>query len=120
MFLLVLAVVLASTLLPNTGVAWMREHWLWFNLPMLWIESVGSAINVVHGVLFLLLGMAARVAMPHWRLRRWTVVLLVLGAATEVAQFLVPGRHPRLADLVVDVVAGVLGWAAMRGLVGRT
>ena len=67
---MVLAVVLISILLPNTSIAWMREHWSWFNRPMLAIELVGGVVNLVHAVLFVLLGMATALAFPRWRLSR--------------------------------------------------
>lgn len=116
---MVLAVVLISILLPNTGIAWMREHWSWFNRPMLAIERVGGAVSLVHAVLFVLLGTATRLAFPRWRLRQAAGAFLLFGIATELVQFVIPGRHPRLSDVAVDLVAAVLGWTALRGLRGR-
>lgn len=116
LFAVILLTILASVLLPNTQIAWLREHWTWFNQPMLWIERVESVVNLVHAILFVLLGIATRLAIPHWRLGRVAAVYLLLGVATELVQVLVPGRHPRFSDALVDVVAGVLGWAAMHGL----
>lgn len=111
---LVLGLVLVSVLLPNTTLAWMREHWVWFNRPMLWIEDARSTINLVHAILFALLGMAASLAFPRWSLSRAVTVLLALGLVTEGLQLLVPGRHARLSDVAVDVLAGSLGWMLMR------
>ncbi len=105
-------VVLVSVLLPNTTIAWMRNHWPWFNQPMLWIEDANSALNLVHAVLFLVLGIAVRLALQTWRLRQVALGFLMLGATTEWVQFLVPGRHPRMDDVLVDVVAGLVGWFA--------
>ena len=104
--------VLVSVLLPSTAIAWMRNHWPWFNQPMLWIEHANSAINLVHAVLFLALGLAVRLALKGWRFTYAALAFLMLGAMTEWAQFLVPGRHARLADVIVDVSAGVMGWLA--------
>lgn len=118
-FGVVLAGVLTSVLLPNSDIAWMREQWPWFNQPMLAIERIGGAVNLVHVVLFVLLGMATRIALPRSRLKQVAGAFLLFAISTELAQFFIPGRHPRLSDVTVDVVAGVLGWAAMRGLVGR-
>lgn len=112
-----LAFVLLSVLLPNTSIAWMRDNWSWFNWPMLLIERAQSSVNLIHAILFIVLGMTSRLALPRWRLGRVALAFLLLGVATEMVQMLVPGRHPRLSDVLVDVVAGVLGWAAMRGLV---
>jgi VanZ family protein len=111
-----LLVIMLSVLLPNTCIAWMRENWDWFNRPMLWIERMDSAVNIVHAVLFLLLGMATRIAMPHWPVRRVALALLALGVATELAQLLVPGRHARVSDVAVDLGAGLLGWVAMHAM----
>lgn len=111
--------VLLSVLLPNTGIAWMRDHWTWFNRPMLWIERMDSVVNLVHAILFLLLGMVTRIALPGWRVGRVALALLLLGVATELMQLLVPGRHARVSDVVVDLGAGLLGWVAMHALAGK-
>jgi VanZ family protein len=116
LLVLLVLLVLLSVLLPNTGIAWMRENWAWFNRPMLWIERVDSAVNIVHAVLFLLLGMATRIALPHWPLARVALALLLLGVATELVQLLVPGRHARVSDVAVDLGAGLLGWLAIRAM----
>ncbi len=107
-----LLVVLVSVLLPNTTIAWMRDHWPWFNQPMLWIEDADSAMNLVHAVLFFVLGIAVRLALQTWGLRQVALGFLMLGATTEWVQFLVPGRHPRMDDVLVDVAAGLVGWLA--------
>lgn len=96
----------------------MRHRWGWFTYPLDLIESAGSAVNLVHVILFLLLGMATRLAAPRWRAGRVALAFAALGVATELVQLWVPGRHARMSDVLVDVVAGLLGWAAMRG-VGR-
>ena len=114
---LILAAVLVAVLLPNTTLAWMRDHWEWFNRPMLLIERIDSAVNLVHAILFLLLGLAVRLGMPRWQIGRVALAFAVLGVATELVQLLVPGRHARVSDVLVDVVAGLLGWAVMRRVV---
>jgi VanZ family protein len=45
--------------------------------------------------------------------------LLVFAVVVEIAQLFVPGRHARLSDLIVDVVAVCLGWAASAILMRR-
>jgi VanZ family protein len=115
-FAAILALVLLSVLLPNTELSWMRRHWPWFNLPMHWIEHAHSVVNLVHALLFLALGAAARMAFPGVRAWRTGSAMLLLGVATELMQFFVPGRHPRLADVAVDVAAGMAGWAIARAM----
>ena len=41
-------------------------------------------------------------------------LVLLLGLSTELVQVWVPGRHPRITDIVVDVAAGMLGWGLAR------
>ena len=53
-------------------------------------------------------------ALPRWRAGRVLLALLLLGLLTEGLQLLVPGRHARLSDVAVDVVAGLLGWMLAR------
>ena len=60
-----LALVLASVLLPSSGIGWMRHRWLWFTLPLDWIEGTRSAVNLVHLILFLPFGAAVRLALPR-------------------------------------------------------
>lgn len=120
LFVLILGVVLASVMLPNTSIAWMREHWGWFNWPMLLIERLDTGLNIVHVVLFVLLGMATRLALPPWRVGHIFFALALFGIVTELVQVWVPGRHPRVSDVVVDIVAGLVGWAAMRRLMSQT
>ena len=113
----VFALVLFSVLLPAEWIGVLRHRWWWFTYPLDRIENVQSAVNLVHAILFLLLGIATHMALPSWRVGRVLLAILLLGVATELVQVLVPGRHPRWTDVLVDVVAGIFGWAAMRGLV---
>ena len=107
---MVFVVVLVSVLLPSADIGWMRHRWRWFTYPLDWIESMGSAVNLVHAILFLPLGAAMRIALRNWSLRRAAVALALLGVATELMQLAIPGRHARFTDVVVDVSAGVAGF----------
>lgn len=107
----VLAVVLVAVLVPNDWIAAARAHWGWLNRPMIWIENLHSAINLFHLLLFALLGAVAALALPAWPVRRIALALLLLGIATEVAQIWIPGRDPRVSDALIDLVAGLAGWA---------
>jgi len=115
-----LLLVVLTTLMPAQWVALLRQRWWWFTYPLDYIEGLQSSINIVHAILFLLLGMATRLTLPRWRFGGVAMAFLFLGGATELAQFLVPGRHSRLSDVLVDVVAGILGWAAVRRLMRQS
>ena len=107
---LILLVILVAVLLPNGNLAWMREHWAWFNRPMSWIEATGGPVNLVHLALFVLLGGIVRLGWPGMRWRQWLGGVLLIGVVTELAQLWIPGRDPRASDVLVDVAAGMLGW----------
>jgi VanZ family protein len=49
-----------------------------------------------------------------------SVLLVVFAGVIEIAQFLVPGRHPRLSDFIVDALAACIGLAISTFFVART
>jgi VanZ family protein len=68
-----------------------------------------------HALAFLLIGLAFGLAYPRHRM---TVVLAVgLIGVLELLQFLVPGRHARLEDFIVDALAACVGFV-IAALVG--
>ena len=111
-----MGLILVSVLVPAEWVSVLRHRWWWFTYPLDRIESMRSAVNLVHAILFMSLGMSMRLALPSWSVVRMASVVISLGAGTELLQLFVPGRHFRLSDIVVDVLAGVLGWTVMRVL----
>jgi VanZ like protein len=61
-----------------------------------------------HALAFVLIGLAFGLAYPRHRM---TVVLAVgLIGVLELLQFLVPGRHARLEDFIVDAIAASIGF----------
>lgn len=74
--------------------------------------SVGQ--NGEHAVAFLLLGLAFGLA--HAR-NRWLTAALVIGftGLIELLQLAVPGRHARMSDFIVGLLAASLGIAATAG-----
>jgi VanZ family protein len=70
-----------------------------------------------HAAIFALAGLAAGLAYPS-RPALTIAMLVAFSAAVEVAQLVVPGRHARLIDFVVDAGAACIG-AALASLVRR-
>jgi VanZ family protein len=73
-----------------------------------------------HALAFVLLGLAFGLAYPRHRM---TVVLAVgLIGVLELLQFLVPGRHARLEDFIVDALAACIGFviAALLGWITQS
>ena len=63
---------------------------------------------VEHISIFLVTGMAFGVGYPQRRLFQF-VTLVAFAAAIELAQLLVPGRHARLSDFLIDALGVSLG-----------
>lgn len=61
-----------------------------------------------HALAFVLIGLAFGLAYPR---QRFTVAIaIVLIGVLELLQFLVPGRHARLEDFIVDALAACVGF----------
>jgi hypothetical protein len=101
--------VVAVTLPPRT-MAWLRSDYAWIGRPLLWLDSSSTAgIDLTHVVLFG--GITGCVACLWPRVAWWrlAVLMLALGIFTEVVQYGVPGRTPRLGDVVDDVLGVGMG-----------
>ncbi len=66
--------------------------------------------SLEHMAIFALTGFALGLGYPG-RIVPHMVMLVIFAAAIELAQFYVPGRHPRLIDFVVDAVGACVGVA---------
>jgi VanZ family protein len=64
--------------------------------------------KIEHAGIFLAVGISFGMAYLG-RERLLSIGAIVFCAAIELAQLLVPGRHARLSDFIVDAVAGVAG-----------
>jgi VanZ family protein len=67
--------------------------------------------NVEHAAVFLLGGLAFAVAYRGHALLL-SIAALPFCAGLEIAQLFVPGRHARISDFAVDVIAALIGVAA--------
>ena len=66
--------------------------------------------NLEHMAIFVLTGLALGLGYPG-RTARHMAMLAIFAAAIELAQFFVPGRHPRLIDFVLDALGACAGVA---------
>ena len=73
--------------------------------------------DLEHLAIFAITGLALGLGYPG-RLARHMVLLVVFAGAVELAQFVTPGRHPRLIDFVVDAASACAG-AALAALLVR-
>ena len=71
--------------------------------------------NGEHAFAFILVGLAFGLAYSRNRWKTAAISLATIGLL-EVLQLLVPGRHARLSDFVVDALAACAGLAFAAGL----
>lgn len=116
--LLVIAVgfMAAITLLPigwqlNRFVVWIYYEGLhinnWPNNEWITLELIAHLLNVV---MTIPIGLLARLALPRWPWWVVPLVVLVLSAGVETAQWLLPlAREAQVMDVVTNTVGGVIG-----------
>jgi len=94
-WLLALAIVVLSlvppTLRPETGVPHHGEHFAIF-------AAMGAAFALAYRI----------------RSELLAVLLTIFTGTIEITQTLVPGRHARLSDFIVDTLAACIGLLAAR------
>ena len=73
--------------------------------------------NLEHLAIFAIAGLALGLGYAG-RLVRHMALLVIFAGAVELAQFVTPGRHPRLIDFVVDGLSACAG-AALAALLVR-
>ena len=107
----VLTLLVMAELSPG-GMAWMRVNWEFFNWPMQRVEwlELRTGLNVQHIVVFAWIAMLLRLAWPTPRWRWPWRLILALAIFIELAQFLSPGRTPRLTDIRDDLLGAGIGW----------
>ncbi|UWX04045.1 VanZ family protein [Pseudoxanthomonas sp. NC8] len=106
---LALVVVAVAVLLPNWRLAALRVEFPWFSQSISRTEQLWPAVDMVHVVMFAIVGLLAALAFPAARLGRLLLVVFVLAMATEFIQIWVPGRTSSLVEVLLDVVAALLG-----------
>jgi VanZ family protein len=73
--------------------------------------------NLEHLAIFAITGFTLGLGYPG-RLTRHVALLVVFAGVIELAQFVTPGRHPRLIDFVVDAASACAG-AVLAALIAR-
>lgn len=68
-----------------------------------------------HALAFILVGLAFGLAYPRHR-RLATIIAVAAIGMLELLQLLVPGRHARLEDFVVDALTACVGFVVAAGV----
>ena len=100
---------LIAVALPSRELSRLRSGQRWFGVPLNHLEHLWPGVDLVHVTMFLLLGWLTALALPKLGTARAFMWLAAVAAASEIAQFWVPGRTPRLSDLMLDMVGALVG-----------
>ena len=106
----VLLVVIA-VILPTSALSWLRSDYQIIGVPLLWLDNASEsfALDLTHVALF---GLVALVMATLWPRTHWWRIgsaLLMLAVGSELLQLLVPGREPRVGDVVDDLIGAAIG-----------
>lgn len=108
------SLVAVAIFLPGNGLRWLRGASVWFEQYVLWNDATKPVLDPGHLMLFTVLGYMAGRAFARHRSVFVLAWLAVFGAASEIAQIWVPGRHARVSDFVADVLAAAAGLCVVR------
>lgn len=96
--------------LPAQTLSWLRREFWILGRPLNWLESHTTAIDFDHVAMFVLLGFFWKLLSPATRWWRTALLLLALATTTELMQYVVPGREPKLGDIRDDLLGAAIGW----------
>lgn len=129
--LLGLAVLLpvVAVLVPPSTMSWLRSDYAWLGVPLLWLDWYSTAwLDLTHVALFAGITWCLACLWPRVAWWRFALLMLALGVITEIVQYGVPGRTPRISDLLDDLVGVGVGlllafplrrWARRRAAAGE-
>lgn len=102
-------VLVTAVILPAQTLAWLRSDYRLLGQPLNWLETISPAIDLEHVLLFCGIGILLRMLRPRMPWALFAAWMAALAAGSEVVQFLVPGRTPRLIDVRDDLLGALLG-----------
>lgn len=107
--LLLVAACIFGMALTATEMAWLRQAVRPLSRGMSMLEHLDTPFDMDHVVFFTGIACTLRLLLP--RIRWWWLALgvAILAAGTELMQFWVPGRTPKLLDVRDDLVGGAIG-----------
>lgn len=105
-----LALVVVVMALPSTSLASLRRFCPPLSRLLSWLEARSGSLDLDHVAFFALIGLLLGLLTPRaWRWRA-ALCLPLIAAATEVMQYGVPGRTPRISDARDDILGAAIGW----------
>ena len=107
------ALVVVAVILPTSALSWLRRDYEIIGLPLLWLDDASASLplDLTHVALFGLVGFAMAVLWPRARWWQIALPLLILAVGSELLQSWVPGREPKISDVIDDLVGAAIGCA---------
>lgn len=105
------ALVVVAVALPSTALSWLRRDYEFIGRPLLWLDNTSELLplDLTHVALFALTGFLVAALWPRARWHHVAAALLALAIGSELLQFLAPGREPRIADVLDDLIGAAIG-----------
>ncbi len=106
---LLVAMVVGAMALTSGNMSDLRVALPPLSRAMNWLEGMPVQLDMDHVAFFMAITFATRLLLP--RLRWWWIFfgVVVLALGTELLQFWIPGRTPKLQDARDDLVGGAAG-----------
>lgn len=96
--------------LPSQTLAWLRREFWMLSRALSWLDRRAEGIDFDHVVMFVALGFFWKLLAPTVRWWRIALMMLALAVATELMQYVVPGREPKFGDIRDDLLGAAIGW----------
>lgn len=107
---LIVLLPIVAVMLPPSTMTWLRSDYVWLGRPLLYLDAYSTAwFDLTHIVLFGGITWCLACLWPRAAWWRSALLMLALGIVTEVLQYGVPGRTPRLSDLADDLLGVGVG-----------
>ena len=107
---LIVLLPVVAVLLPPSTMAWLRSDYVWLGRPLFWLDWYSTPwFDLTHIVLFGAITWCLACLWPRAAWWRSALLMLALGVVTEIMQFWVPGRTPRISDLADDLLGVGVG-----------
>lgn len=109
-FLVLLASVVASMVIPYSTLQVLVNQFAWMKGSARFFHSAAPGVEIHHLLSYAAVGFAAHIGWPKWRAWQFALGLYVVAGLVELVQVWVPGRSSSILHVVLDVASGLAGF----------
>jgi hypothetical protein len=110
LLLVVLALVVASMVVPRSALDFLRLEYAWAHEVAEFLDTIVPGMDFDHVTAFAALGLMARFGWPRGRAAHVILGIMLVAAITEAAQIWIPGRSAEATHAMLDVCGGLIGY----------